>query len=229
MNISQRTQATLILENGVEFHGYSFGAEVSVSGEVVFNTGMVGYPESLTDPSYCGEILTLTYPLIGNYGVPASMHDTHGLSNFESERIQIQGLIVANYSDEYSHWNAKQSLSEWLIQESIPALFGVDTRHLTKILRENGTMSGKIIFHGSDVEFRNPNITNLVQKVSINKPVVYNPSGKKNVLLIDCGVKNNIIRHLIQRDVKVIRVPYDYDFLNETFDGVLISNGPGDP
>src|SRR3989338_8733010 len=140
-------KARLVLEDGEEFEGFSFGAEKSVSGEVVFSTGMVGYPESLTDPSYKGQILALTYPLIGNYGVPGKEKE-HGLvKNFESEKIQVTALIVSDYSSEHNHWNAKKSLAEWLKEENIPAIYGVDTRRLTKALREKGAMLGKIVIN----------------------------------------------------------------------------------
>ena len=220
----------LILENGEEFKGFSFGAEHSTSGEVVFNTGMVGYPETLTDPSYKGQILILTYPLIGNYGVPDKVADGNLLKNFESDRIQVQALVISDYSFEYSHWNAKKSLSEWLKEENIPAVYGVDTRRLTKILREKGTMLGKIIVNNDDVPFYNPNIVDIVKEVSIKEPIIYNENEKnKKVVVVDCGIKYNIIRNLAKRNLTVIRVPYNYDFLKEFFDGLIISNGPGDP
>jgi len=223
-------ESKLILENGDEFIGFSFGAEHSVSGEVVFNTGMVGYPESLTDPSYKGQILVLTYPLIGNYGVPGKDIENGLLKNFESDKIQVQALVVSDYSFEYSHWNAKRSLAEWLKEENIPAIFGIDTRKLTKTLREKGAMLGKIIIDEKDVKLYNPNAVDLVKEVSVKQPVIYNEKpNQKKVIVIDCGAKNNIIRILINRNLTVIRVPYDYDFLTQLFDGLVISNGPGDP
>lgn len=220
-------KVNLILEDKVIFSGYSFGYEKSVSGEVVFNTGMVGYPESLTDASYKGQILTLTYPLIGNYGVPGNEKEGNLLKNFESDKIQVSGLIVTNYSEEHSHWNAKKSLAEWLKEFKIPAIYGIDTRALTKKLREKGTMLGKIVING-DVEFDNPNKRNLVNEVSIKKPVAYE-KGKLRVVIVDCGVKNNIIRAFTKRNITVIRVPWNYNFLKENFDALIISNGPGDP
>lgn len=213
-------KAKLILEDGTIFEGSSFGAEKPISGEVVFNTGMVGYPESLTDPSYKGQILTLTYPLVGNYGVPSKEH-------FESENIQINALVISDYSDDYHHWNARHSLQEWLKKENIPAIQGIDTRELTKKLREKGVMLGKIIFD-EDIEIEDPNKKNLVAEVSTKQPITYE-SGEKRILLIDCGVKQNIIRCLLKRNVTVIRAPWDYDISKEKFDGILISNGPGDP
>ncbi len=218
----------LVLEDGTEFTGTSFGSHRSISGEVVFNTAMTGYPESLTDPSYKGQILVLTYPLIGNYGVPDERVEDKMLMHFESDRLHISGLIVSDYSVEYSHWNANRSLGEWLKQHKIPGIYGIDTRQLTKILREKGTMIGKIIIEGEDVELYDPNEDNLVAQVSIGEKEVYG-SGKYRILLIDCGVKYNIIRYLLQRDTTVIRVPWDYDFLGEEYDGLFISNGPGDP
>ena len=223
-------EAKLILENGDEFKGFSFGAEHSISGEVVFNTGMTGYPESLTDPSYKGQILVLTYPLIGNYGVPGKEIDANLLKNFESDKIQIQALVISDYSFEYSHWNAKKSLAEWLKEENIPAIYGIDTRRLTKTLREKGAMLGKIVINNDDVSLYDPNIADIVKEVSIKEPIVYNEKpNQKKVVVVDCGIKNNIIRNLIKRNLTVVRVPYNYDFLTEFFDGLIISNGPGDP
>ncbi len=221
--------AFLELEDKARFEGFSFGADKSVSGEVVFNTGMVGYVESLTDPSYKGQILVLTYPLVGNYGVPAFKKDIFGIPNFESEKIQVSGLIVADYSTDYSHWNAKMSLSEWLKDGGIPAITGIDTRALTKILRERGVMLGKLVVNKNGVSLEDPNTRNLVAEVSVGEKTVYNEGGNRKVLLVDCGVKNNIIRSLVARNCKVIRVPWDYDFSKEDFDGIVISNGPGDP
>jgi carbamoyl-phosphate synthase small subunit len=218
----------LILEDGSEFPGVSFGYDRSISGEVVFNTAMTGYPESLTDPSYKGQILVLTYPLIGNYGVPDEQVEENLFKHFESDRLHISGLIVSDYSQEYSHWNAKKSLGEWLQQHEVPGIYGIDTRYLTKILREKGTMLGKLLQDGQDVELYDPNQENLVSKVSIPRKEVYG-NGKYRILLIDCGVKYNIIRYLLQRDTTVIRVPWDYDFFEEAYDGLFISNGPGDP
>src|SRR3989344_2252597 len=220
----------LILENGDEFKGFSFGAEHSVSGEVVFSTGMVGYPESLTDPSYKGQILVLTYPLIGNYGVPGKETEHDLLKNFESDKIQVRALVISDYSFEYSHWNAKKSLAEWLKEENIPAIYGIDTRKLTKTLRENGAMLGRIIVNDDDVPSYDPNTIDIVKEVSIKEPIIYNENkNNKKVVVVDCGIKNNIIRNLIKRNLTVIRVPYDYDFLTDFFDGLIISNGPGDP
>lgn len=218
----------LILEDGTEFHGKSFGFDRSISGEVVFNTSMTGYPESLTDPSYKGQILTLTYPLIGNYGVPGNEMENEMYKFFESYALHISGLIVSDYTEAYSHWNAAKSLGEWLKEYKIPGICGVDTRELTKILRENGTMLGKIIFNNEDIPLYDPNVENLVAQVSIDKKKIFG-NGKYKILLIDCGVKYNIVRNLIKRDATVIMVPWDYDFSAEKYDGLFISNGPGDP
>ena len=223
-------EVRLVLEDGSSFEGEFFGREKSVSGEVVFNTGMVGYPESLTDPSYAGQILVLTYPLIGNYGVPGMELDNLGLPrNFESERIQPVGVIVSEYVEKYSHWNAKKDLGEWMAENDVPGMTGVDTRRLTKKLREKGVMLGKIEKQGENLDFEDPNLRNLASEVSIKEKKVYNKDGNKRVIVIDCGVKTSIIRTLCRKNCRVIRVPWDYNFLNEEFDGILISNGPGDP
>ena len=220
--------ARLILENGLTFEGISFGANIPTSGEVVFNTGMVGYPESLSDPSYKGQIIVTTYPMIGNYGVPGKkMQDSIAL-NFESEKIQCSGLIVTDYSEKYSHWDGKKTLAEWLQQYNVPALTGIDTRKLTKILREKGTMLGKIIFD-KDIPIEDPNAQDIVQQVSVKQPMIYKGKNAKRVVVIDCGIKHNILRNLMKREVTIIQVPYDYDFSHEQYDAILISNGPGDP
>jgi carbamoyl-phosphate synthase small subunit len=210
----------LFLENGRTFEGESFGAPRAATGEVVFNTGMVGYVESLTDPSYAGQILVLTYPLIGNYGVP-------GRQLFESSKIQVSGLVVSNYSEVYSHFDAKQSLSKWLKSEGIPAITGVDTRAITKLLREKGVMLGALA-NGRAPKLKDPNTENLVAKVSTKSKKVYGKGGPR-IILIDCGAKENIVRSLVSRGATVVRVPWDYDFTRERWDGLFISNGPGDP
>jgi len=218
----------LILEDGTEFKGKSFGYEGSVAGEVVFNTAMTGYPESLSDPSYKGQILVLTYPIVGNYGVPRDDSENDLYKFFESDQLHISGLVISDYSFEYSHWNADRSLGEWLRQHQVPGIFDVDTRMITKLLREKGSMLGKMVFDGKTPEVYDPNQDNLVAKVSTGKRKVYG-NGKYRILLIDCGVKYNIIRYLLQRDTTVIRVPWDHDLSKEEFDGLFISNGPGDP
>ena len=223
-----RQKIQLVLEDGSIFEGNAFGAIKPVSGEVVFNTGMVGYPESLTDPSYYGQILVFTYPLIGNYGVPGNQRKSNLLKYFESEKIQVKGLIVADYSQEYAHWNAKKSLTEWLEDNDIPGIYGLDTRKLTKKIREKGTMLGKIIDGQDEFKFEDFSQKNLAKEVSIEKPVIYK-KGKKRIIIIDCGVKNSIIRAFLRRNITILRVPWNYNFLKEEADGILISNGPGDP
>ena len=218
----------LTLEDGTVFNGKSFGAVLPVAGEVVFNTAMTGYPESLTDPSYRGQILCLTYPLVGNYGAPVKEEENELQKFYESSSIHISGLIVSDYSFEYSHWNASESLDEWLGKNNVPGIFGIDTRALTKKIREKGVMLGKIEPEGTYVEYYDPNKVNLVADVSTNTKKVYG-TGKYKILLVDCGVKYNIIRNLLKRDTTIIRVPWDYDFHNEEFDGLFLSNGPGDP
>ena len=223
------TKAKLKLEDGSEFEGISFGYEDNANGEVVFNTGMVGYPETLTDPSYSGQILVCTYPLIGNYGVPDRERSNGVSKNFESDSIHVRALIVANYSSEYSHWSAKKSLGDWLKEEKIPAITGIDTRMLTRKLRDRGTMLGRIVINETDkAALSDPNKTDLVSEVSVNEPVEYS-AGNKKIILVDCGTKNNIIRAFLGRNISVIRVPYDYDFTKIKANGIMLSNGPGDP
>lgn len=225
-------KAKLILKDGTVLQGESFGANISSAGEVVFNTSMVGYPEAFTDPSYRGQILTFTYPLIGNYGVGKKEKSPDDIENrFESNEIHIKGLIVSEYSENFSHWDAKKSLSDWLKENNIPAITGIDTRELTQKIREHGTILGKIVVENTeDVPFYNPDLDNLVDQVSIKEPKVYK-RGPKKIIAIDCGMKNNILRNLLQRNLTVIRVPWNYDFIEAglEFDGIFMSNGPGDP
>jgi carbamoyl-phosphate synthase small subunit len=218
----------LVLEDGSEFTGKSFGYEGSIAGEVVFNTAMTGYPESLTDPSYKGQILVLTYPLVGNYGVPREDSENEMYKFFESDQLHISALVISDYSFEYSHWNAERSLADWLKQHQIPGIFDVDTRRITKLLREKGSMLGKVVFNGNEPDSYDPNQDNLVARVSVGEKKVYG-NGRYRILLLDCGVKYNIIRYLLDRDTTVIRVPWDHDISQEEFDGLFISNGPGDP
>lgn len=229
--LSSKKKGKLILKDGTSFEGEVFGAECSSSGEVVFSTGMVGYPESITDPSYCGQILTFTYPLIGNYGVPAETANKDKFRDlFESEKIHLKGLVVAEYADSYSHWHAQKSLSDYLKEYNVPGLSGIDTRALTTHLRAKGSMPGKIVVDDQDVDLYDPNVDNLVAEVSVKKPVTYK-RGPKRIVMIDCGVKNNTLRNFLKHDITVYRVPWNYDFLaeKEPFDGLFISNGPGDP
>lgn len=252
-----RKTATLILDDGSTYTGFSFGYEKPVSGEVVFNTAMTGYPESLTDPSYAGQLMVLTYPLVGNYGVPERTFRPDGIATFmESEKIHAEAIIVSDYSADYSHWNAAQSLGDWLKEEKVPGLTGIDTRALTKKLRERGVMTGRILINETDEYGRplpdTPSLTvgadtlagidstapgsapygevNFVDRVSCKQLITYGAGeGKKRVVLVDCGVKHNILRSLLKRGVEVIRVPWDYDFNTLEYDGLFISNGPGDP
>lgn len=250
---------TLVLQDGTTFKGKSFGYEADAVGEVVFNTAMSGYPESLTDPSYAGQILVFTYPLIGNYGVPDTGNEVSSVATesqqtgngvlplfMESDRIHPKAIIVADYSENYSHWNAKESLASWLKREQIPAITGIDTRRLTKVLREHGVMMGRVVFdemRNEKLEMRNGvgedyGSVNWVEKVSCKEVITYKPDNSqfpipnsqlKKVVLVDCGVKANIIRCLIRRGIEVIRVPWDYDFNQLDFDGLFLANGPGDP
>lgn len=226
--------ATLILDDGSVYQGYSFGYEGPVTGEVVFNTAMTGYPESLTDPSYAGQMIVLTYPLVGNYGVPPRTFSENGIATrMESEKIHAEAIIISDYSHEFSHWNAVESLGHWLKDEKVPGIYGIDTRALTKKLREHGVMMGKIVIEDFPVEntsFGDYEGVNYVDVVSTKEVITYNEGeGKKKVVLVDCGVKHNILRSLLNRDVTVIRVPWNYDFNQLEYDGLFISNGPGDP
>lgn len=210
-----------MLKDGSIFEGYGFGAIRPVKGEVVFNTGMVGYPESFTDPSYRGEILCLTYPLIGNYGIAGE------LQYFESDRAQISGLVIAEYSEDFSHWTAKKSLGDWLAEHNVPGLTGVDTRALTKRLRETGTMAGHIEFDDiaeEPVAFGDA----PVRDVSPREAKLFG-KGTKRVALLNCGCKGNILQSLVNRGVEVLDLPWNHDIAKEAFDGLLLSNGPGDP
>ena len=226
--MSDSKSIKLVLEDGSVFQGKSFGFEKSVSGEVVFNTAMTGYTESLTDPSYKGQILVATYPLIGNYGIPPETIEDGMFKFMESEAVQVSGYIVSDYSFKYSHWNANESLADWLKKYKVPGIYGIDTRALTKILREKGPMLGKIIYDEQDIPLYDPNKENLVAQVSIKEKKIYG-NGKYKIILVDCGVKNHIIRCFLKRDTTIIRVPWDYDFSKEDYDGLFISNGPGDP
>ena len=256
-DMRNRKKAILILEDGSQFEGWSFGAEKEVAGEVVFNTAMTGYPESLTDPSYAGQLMVLTYPLVGNYGVPPFTIMDNGLPVYmESEKILVEAMIVSDYSEEYSHWNACESLESWLVREGIPGVTGIDTRALTKKIRERGVMMGRVVFEGVDKgqwEMENYGDINYVDRVSCKEIIIYennasrsfpvdtpvdeincqlsidNCQSRKRVVLLDCGVKANIIRSLLNRNLTVVRVPWNYDFNGLDYDGLFLSNGPGDP
>lgn len=224
-------KGVLVLEDGTRFEGVSFGSERNVIGEVVFNTAMNGYPESLTDPSYMRQILVETYPMIGNYGMPQDARDVNGLSTeYESDHIWVEGLICADYSEHFSHWDAKCSLSDKLVAEGVPALSGIDTRALTKRLREQGSMKGTILIEGVSEQPTDPRSEedNLVALASIKEPITYG-SGAKRIAMLDCGTKNNILRQLIRPEVTLIRLPWDYDLTTLRYDALFISNGPGNP
>ena len=231
------SKAALKLQTGEVFQASSFGANKSVSGEVVFTTSVVGYPESMTDPSYRGQILVFTQPLVGNYGVPAHGRDAFGLlKHFESESIQVRGIIVNDYATRYSHWNAVESLGSWCIRSGIPAICGVDTRAVVTLLRDRGSTLGEIVIadsqHAALEGLYDPNKVNLVAEASTKTKQVYNSGAPIKIALIDCGVKHNIIRCLVKLGAEVSVVPWDYDVLADgeaAYDGVFISNGPGDP
>lgn len=239
-------KAVLTLQDGTTFKGYSFGHEGPAAGEVVFNTAMTGYPESLTDPSYEGQILVTTFPQLGNYGVPPSGGEDTLQGHYEGARIHCRAIIAQDYAFHHSHWLADRSLAQWLKEEKIPGIYGIDTRALTKHLRQHGSMLGKISIEGCpEVDFYDPNAENLIALTSCKEPVVYNEfgqapdaltlplapdaRGRKTVVLVDCGIKHNIIRCLLRRGVRVVRVPWDYDFTALPYDGLFISNGPGNP
>ena len=241
-------EARLILSDGSVFCGKSFGYDHDAVGEVVFNTAMTGYPESLTDPSYAGQMLVMTYPLTGNYGVPSTELADNGLPTLmESGCIHAKALIVADYSEAYSHWNAKESLAAWLKREKVPGITGIDTRRLTMLLREHGVMMGRISLTPDDlplasperkgvcegVEYSDYSSVNWVEQVSCKDVITYYPQttlqAPKRVVLVDCGVKANIIRCLLKRGIEVVRVPWDYDFNQLEFDGLFLANGPGGP
>lgn len=219
----QLKPAQLILETGEIFYGQSpIDQEGEHFGEVVFNTGMTGYVESLTDPSYTGQILVFTYPLIGNYGVSVP-------SSWESNKIHVKGVVMSELAPHYSSHSAQKSLMDWLIENNIPCLIGVDTRAITKRLRSHGVIPGAITpIDDKPKKFEDFSGIDWVNQVSIKEPKMYG-SGEKLIIAIDCGMKENIIRNLLQLPVRIKRVPFDYDFTNEAYDAVFISNGPGDP
>lgn len=248
-----RKKATLRLENGMEFHGYSFGCENLCCGDLVFNTSMVGYPEQLTDPAYSGQILCLTYPLIGNYGVPSEILEAEGVSkNFESLKIHPAGLVAFDYCDDYSNWEAEKSLEQWMKEQGLPGIIGIDTRELTKFLRDNGLVHGCIIPDGCEAAFSAHDCAKsrechkatpadvtcgevtvyearpAAEVLNANGNKVTSAQGKK-IVLVDCGTKHSLVRGLFNRGAEVIRVPYDYDFTSLAYDGVFVSDGPGDP
>jgi carbamoyl-phosphate synthase small subunit len=243
-NPNKTGKAVLVLEDGSTFAGYGFGAAKKVTGEIVFSTSMVGYPESLTDPSYKGQILTFTYPLVGNYGVPPYDKENGVLKYFESDDIKVTGFIVHELCRNPFHWASTRTLDQWLKDEDVPGIYGVDTRKLTKKLRVKGVMLGILKVCEADEEpdlpkllkevesVEDPNFTDLAKQVTVKEPVRYSVGGKKLAVVIDCGVKYGILRNLLRRGFDVMRVPYDYSaeqILDLKPDGVMISNGPGDP
>ena len=248
MTRMERKKAILSLGNGRTFEGWSFGYDGPADGEVVFSTSMVGYPESLTDPSFEGQLLCVSYPLVGNYGIPDMAVGPDGLvSGAESERIHVRGLVIADYSENYSHYDAVKSLGDWLREQHVPGICGIDTRALTRLIREEGAMPGRIEVVGDSFATlgmtmeASPGMTgpchsedgeagrrNLVDAVSCREVLRYG-TGSKRVVLVDCGVKHNILRCLIGRGIEVVRVPWDYDFTGMDYDGLFLSNGPGDP
>lgn len=223
--------AHIVLEDGTKMKGYSFGHPSSVAGEVVFNTGLGGYSEALTDPAYKGQILTMANPIIGNGGAPdTTARDELGLNKYmESDGIKVAGLLVLNYSHDYNHWLATKSLGQWLQEEKVPAIYGVDTRMLTKIIRDKGTMLGKIEFEGQSVDFVDPNKQNLIAEVSTKDVKVFGKGNPTKVVAVDCGIKNNVIRLLVKRGAEVHLVPWNHDFTQMDYDGLLIAGGPGNP
>ena len=244
--MESQKSAILTLEDGTQFQGYSFGYEGPASGEVVFNTAMTGYPESLTDPSYEGQILVTTFPLLGNYGVPPESGSDALADYYEGARIHCRAIVTQDYAFNHSHWLADRSLADWLKAEKIPGIYGIDTRALTKHLREHGSMLGRITIEGcGEAEMYDPNAENLIALTSCKDAIVYtnaegdsyilegalepDAEGRKTVVLVDCGIKHNIIRCLLRRGVRVVRVPWDYDFNTLEWDGLFISNGPGNP
>lgn len=229
MNLgAKQDKAVLKLEDGYLFTGSAFGAANSICGEVVFNTGMVGYTEALTDPSYTGQILVLTYPLSGNYGVP-------NLSNhncFESNKITVSGLVVSSCCFSPSHYEMNLDLDGWLKLNNVPGIMGIDTRALTKHLLINGTMKGSLILNGvsaSPQSFSPAEMMMQNLKKQKPNPSQNTPSSLPRVALVDCGAKLNIGRSLSERGFKVVTVPWNHTFKENEFDGVLISNGPGNP
>ena len=225
-------KATLVLDNGMRFEGTAFGCEKPAVGEVVFCTAMTGYPESLTDAAYAGQLLVLTYPLVGNYGVPSHEVKELGLEKFfESNKMQVSGLIVTDYSVEYSHWNAAETLDAWMKREGVPGITGVDTRSITKAIRDNGVMGGKIIIGEAETSTLIPqpyDTIDQVANVTCTEPTTYG-EGDKKMVVVDCGVKHSLLRGLVARGFEVVRVPYDYDFTTLPYDAVVVTTGPGNP
>ena len=220
----------LKLSCGKIFKGTSFGANRNIKNEICFTTGLVGYPQSMSDPSFLGQILVFTQPIIGSYGIPSNIKDKYGLfKNFESDGIKVAGIIVGNYSEKYSHWSAVRSLSDWCNEFNIPAITDIDTRALTMILREQHTIG--TIYIGDNKNEPNEQIQNFNSDVSIKIPQIFNPDGIVKIAMIDFGVKQSIIRCLIKRNCQITVYPYNTDIslLIDKYDGFCLSNGPGDP
>jgi len=231
MSGGRGSSVELRLEDGTRLSGRGFGAARPVGGEVVFSTAMTGYVESLTDPSYRGQILVLTYPLVGNYGVPAPREHGSTRGPYEADRIQVQGLVVQHQVEHHSHHSALRSLSEWLAAEGVPGLSGVDTRALTLHLRERGTMRGRLV-SAADSEARVDEVDMRdVGRLVAPAHVVRHEGGPRSVLVIDAGAKDNLVRSLLARGVSVTRAPFTADLaaLAAAADGVVIGSGPGDP
>ncbi|AIF84227.1 carbamoyl-phosphate synthase, small subunit [Candidatus Nitrososphaera evergladensis SR1] len=233
-----------MLEDGIVFSGIGFGYPSEIAGEVVFNTGMVGYTETLTDPSYRGQILCMTYPLVGNYGVPSfDVKDEYGLPKFfESDRIQVKALLIHDLSDVASHWSCVKTLDQWLYEQKIPGIYGIDTRELTKKLRVHGVMMGAIAVSdkGPVDDARMRKLVsgakyeglNFMPEVSTSKPQEYGDKDRPCVVLLDTGTKYSIIRNIIRTGFRVVRMPWDAPYeqiMSYDPKGVVISNGPGDP
>ena len=235
--------AKLILEDGSIFDGVGFGYPSEITGEVVFNTGMVGYTETLTDPSYRGQILCMTYPLVGNYGVPSfDAKDEYGLPKFfESDGIQVKALLIHDLSDVASHWSCTKTLDQWLYEERIPGIYGIDTRELTKKLRVNGVLMGAVAVSQNVIDESGLKKAlavakyeglNFMPEVSTSGPKEYGDKDKDCIIVLDTGVKYSIIRNIMRTGYRVVRLPWDAsydDIMSYSPKGVVISNGPGDP
>lgn len=236
-------EGVLVLEDGSVYHGQGFGAETEVSGEVVFNTSMVGYPELLTDPSYQEQIVAMAYPILGSYGVPSlTIRDNWGVPlHFESDSMKVKGFVVHSLS-EPSHWSNHEPLDEWLKEQKVPGILGIDTRALTQKLRTKGTMLGMLKVGDAPLnkrsltkriaELQDPNKMNLVERVSVKEPIFYQGRRQSTIVIIDCGVKFGIVRSLLTRGSTVVRVPHNFPvdkILELNPSGIVISNGPGDP
>lgn len=233
--------AVLHLKTGQSFAGRSFGAPKSIYGETVFSTSITSYTESMTDPSYRGQILVFTTPLIGNYGVPSNKtpvnHEDVGVY-LESERVQCSGVVVADVAERFSHYKAVESLASWCQRHDVPGITGVDTRAITRLLRDQGTTLGRLAI-GSDAslpppteaEFWDPTTENLVDQASTKEPYTLNPNGDVKIAVLDFGAKANILRSLVRRGASVTVLPWNYDFnqVRDNYDGLFLSNGPGDP